>query len=307
MTPGGPLDTSGTTAKTSIASPDSRLPRYRAAVDDLVTEARASLRRPDLLATEGLLDKRLGQPEFTAVLSHLDGGVDAAAARLMQEIRDYQPSACSSARDLPAFVRIFLLSQIDRWWWSETVPFASDADVLSSAELADLGPLRSARMLEFQYRAQNAGLPRRALDWAHRRALPAIRPRTSGLLFTRSRPAVVAAANQIARELAGALPPRTPRLWVTSMVRSVHHQRHLRSLGYAALLPSSHCAGYACDVDMQWFSRFDTDSLLARILLERQAAGQLNVIDEGPAWHWCVSPLAYDDLQASYYAQLLAG
>jgi len=304
MTPDGPLDVAGNAADTATVSPDSRLLGYRVAVDDLVTEARASRRPPDLLDAEGVLDKRLGQQEFTAVLSRLDGGVDAVAARLITEIRNYQPSVRSSARDLPAFFRIFLLSQIDSWWWSGTVPFASDADVLSSAELADLGPLRSAKLLEFRYRAQSAGLPRRALDWAQRRALPALRPHTSGLRFTRSRPAVIAAANQIARDLAATLPPRAPRLWVTSMVRSVHHQRHLRSLGYSALLPSSHCIGYACDVDMQWFRRFDKDSLLVRILLERQAAGQLNVIDEGPAWHLCLNPLACDELQASYDAQL---
>lgn len=55
---------------------------------------------------------------------------------------------------------------------------------------------------------------------------------------------------------------------------------------------------------MQWFRRFDQDNLLARLLLERQEAGQLNVIDEGQAWHLCVNPLAQDELQAAYDAQL---
>ena len=110
--------------------------------------------------------------------------------------------------------------------------------------------------------------------------------------------------NQIAGELAAALPPRTPGLWVNSMVRSVEHQHRLRSLGYAAVLPSSHCAGYACDLEMHWFRRFDQENLLARLLLDRQEAGQLNVIDEGQAWHLCVNPLACDELQAAYDAQL---
>jgi hypothetical protein len=44
--------------------------------------------------------------------------------------------------------------------------------------------------------------------------------------------------------------------------------------------------------------------LLARLLLERQEAGQLNVIDEGQAWHLCINPLADDELQAAYSAQL---
>jgi len=298
------LDSSGITAEAPFVMPDSLLPDYRAAVDDFVREASTFRGPSDLLAAEGFVAERLGQPEFTSVLSRLEGGVDAVGARLMREIGGYQPSARSSASDLPAFVRIFLLSQIDSVWWSGTASFVSDADVLHSTELVDLPALRSARILQFQYRAQPAGLPGRAADWAQRRALPGIRPRTAGLRFTRSRPAVVAVVNQIARELAAALPPGTPRLWVTSMVRSVQHQHRLRSLGYAAVLPSSHCSGFACDVEMHWFRRFDQDHLLARLLLERQEAGQLNVIDEGQAWHLCVNPVACGELQAAYDAQL---
>jgi hypothetical protein len=88
------------------------------------------------------------------------------------------------------------------------------------------------------------------------------------------------------------------------MVRSVEHQYRLRSLGYSAVLPSSHCAGYACDLEIGWFRQFDPDNLLSRLLVERQEAGQLNVIDEGQAWHLCVNPFACDELQAVYDGQL---
>ena len=148
---------------------------YRAAVDDLAEEASGRLGPSDLPAAEGFVAERLGQQEFTSVLSRLEGGLDAAA-RLMREIRNYQPSVRSSASDLATFVRILLLSQIDSVWWSGTAPFVSDTDVLRSTELVDLAPLRSAKILQFQYRAQSAGLPGRARDWAQRQALPAIRP-----------------------------------------------------------------------------------------------------------------------------------
>ena len=245
------LSAAGGMVQVPSALPNSLLPAYRAAVEDLVEEASSYPRPSDLPIVEGLVAKRLGQPEITAVLSYLDGGADAAAARLIRELRGYQPNARSSASDLPTFIRILLLSQIDSVWWSGTTPFTSDADVLTSTELVDLRPLRSAKVLEFQYRAQPAGLPGRARDWAQHKVLPALRPRVAGLRFTRSRPVVVAVVNQIAREFAAALPPRTPRLWVTSMVRSVEHQYRLRSLGYSAVLPSSHCAGYACDLEIQ--------------------------------------------------------
>jgi hypothetical protein len=294
-------DVSSATARAPSVLPDALLAGYRAAVEDLVREAAG--RPGDLVTAERLVSERLGQPEFAAVLGGLDGGVDAVAARLADEIRNYRPSTRSSASDLPTFVRILLLSQIDSVWWSGTPAFASDAEVMGSAELVDLTPLRTAKMLQFQYRTQPAGLPGRARDWAQRQALPAIRPRTAGLSFTRSRPALIAVVNQIAQDLAAALPPRSPRLWVTSMVRSVEHQHRLRALGYAAVLPSSHCVGYACDVEMEWFRRFDHGNVLARLLLERQEAGQLNVIDEGQAWHLCVNPLAHDELEAAYRAQ----
>jgi hypothetical protein len=298
-----PSDSSWAIAQVSSVLPNRQLLSYRAAVADLVKEA-SSLGPSDLIATERLVARRLGQREFASVLSRLNGGVDAVAVRLTREIRNYQPSMRSSASDLPTFVRIQLLSQIDSVWWSGTAPFVSDTDVLRSTELVDLTPLRSAKMLQFQYRAQSSGLPGRARDWARRQALPKMRPHTAGLRFTRSRPEVIAVVNQIARELAALLPPRTPRLWVTSMVRSVQHQHRLRSLGYAAVLPSSHCVGFACDVETRWFRQFDQDNLLGRLLLERQEAGQLNVIDEGQAWHLCVNPLAHDELQRAYSAQL---
>ena len=300
----GRLDASEAAAQVAPILPNSQLLQYRAAVDDLVTEAGRRLGPSGSLTAEAFAVERLGQPEFAPVLSRLAGGVDAVAARLVGETRNYRPSIRSSASDLPAFIRVLLLSQIDSAWWSGMAPFVSDTDVLRSTELVDLTPLRSARVLQFQYRGQSAGLPGRARDWAQRRTLPTIRPRTAGLRFTRSRPPVIAVVNEVARDLAAALPPRTPRLWVTSLVRSVQHQHRLRSLGYAAVLPSSHCVGYACDVEMQWFRQFDRDNLLARLLIERQGAGQLNVIDEGQAWHLCVNPLACDELQAAYDAQL---
>lgn len=292
--------------QSSPVLPDSLLLGYRAAADDLVQETSSRLGRSGLAAVEALVSRRLREPEFSGVLSYLSGGADAAAAGILREIRGYQPNTHNSASDLATYIRILLLSQIDSVWWSGSIPFTADADVLESAELVDLAALKSARALEFQYHAQPTGLLGRALDWTRHKAFPELRPRVSGLRFTCSRPVVVAVINQIALDFAAALPPGTPRIWVTSLVRSVEHQHRLRSLGYAAVLPSAHCAGYACDLESSWFRQFDPDNRLARLLLERQEAGQLNVIDEGRTWHLCVSPNACDELQALYDSQLRA-
>ena len=105
-----------------------------------------------------------------------------------------------------------------------------------------------------------------------------------------ARPQAVALLNQIATQFASVAPPGTPPLWVTSLARSVEHQRRLRALGYAALLPSSHCVGYAADVEMAWFRRFGAQEALQEVLLEHQRSGDVNVIDEGQAWHVCLRP-----------------
>jgi len=297
-------DALGSVSQSPPLLPDSALPGYRAAVHDLVQEVSRRPWASELADIERLVAKRLQEEELSAVLSHLDGGVDGAVTGLIGEIGNYQHVARNSASDLATFIRILLLSQIDSIWWSGIIPFTFEAEVLGSAELVDLGALKSARMLEFQYRAQPSGLLGRARDWGQHKVLPGLSPRLAGLRFTCSRPAVVAVANQIARDFAAAVPRRTPRIWVTSMVRSVEHQYHLRALGYAAVLPSAHCAGYACDLESGWSRQFDPDNMLARLLLERQEAGQLNVIDEGGIWHLCVNPNALSEFQAAYDSQL---
>jgi len=38
------------------------------------------------------------------------------------------------------------------------------------------------------------------------------------------------------------------------------------------------------------FRQFQADGVLQRLLLDRQRGGEINVIDEGQAWHLCVCP-----------------
>ena len=75
-----------------------------------------------------------------------------------------------------------------------------------------------------------------------------------------------------------------------STVRSVSHQRHLQTLGYSALLPSSHCSGWAADIEMAWLQHQGTADALRSVLLDYRDRDVLNVIDEGQAWHVCLNP-----------------
>jgi hypothetical protein len=275
------------------------LPAYRAAVADLLLEMAAYTGPGDLGKAEKVLTERIGDPELTAVLSATPEGNDAAAQRLLREVRHYQPNIRSSATDLAAHIRIHLFALIDIMWWGQARAYVTDAELLGSAELVDLEPLRRDSRLLFQYRRQARGLPARAVRAAARRLRPDRMPRTAGLRFARTRPEAVLLLNQLAADLAAETGPRTPALWVTSLARSIEQQRRLRALGYAASLPSAHCVGYAMDIEMAWFAQFGARPALQSLLLGQQQAGQVNVIDEGQAWHVCLSPDAAAGLLAS--------
>lgn len=263
---------------------------YREAVTDVYTELASLGESPGTTMAERILARRLTEPEFAIVFSAMPSGPEAAIQRVLREIRIYTKSARSSAANLARMIRIALLAQVDVLWWGNAAPYHSDADVHNAPDLLDLDALRRDGLLLFQYRRQPSSLLGRAARSAERLAVPDRTPLTAGLRFACARAELIVLLNQIAADFARLAPTGTPQLWVTSLTRSVTHQRHLRSLGYAALLPSAHCIGYAADIEMYWFRRFQADAALQRLLLDRQQAGEINVIDEGQAWHLCVCP-----------------
>jgi hypothetical protein len=192
-------------------------------------------------------------------------------------------------------VRILLLHQVDATWWSDLTPYADQAAVERAPELLSLPPLHKAGALRFRFAVQPVGWAGRGRDHALRRMAPRRRPQVSGMKFLVARAEIVAVLNEIADRLREHAPSGTPPLWVNSIVRSVEHQQHLSALGYSALLPSSHCLGYGADVEMGWFQTFGAAEVLREILWDYRNRGVLNVIDEGQAWHLCLSPFHASD------------
>jgi hypothetical protein len=117
---------------------------------------------------------------------------------------------------------------------------------------------------------------------------------------------MVAVLNEVADRVALLAPPTAPAIWVNSIVRSVAHQRRLQQLGFTALLPSAHCRGWAADIELAWFDRFQAAAALRDVLFDYQASGELNVIDEGRAWHLCLAPHARDRYRRNH-AVVLTG
>ena len=262
---------------------------FREAVSDLVSEV-GEAAPVDTRAAERILASRLGEEEFVTLLEETPDGWDATVAKLLFEVRNYEPSPRNSTGTLSALVRISLLAQIDAVWWGRLPSYQKDSDLSAATDLVDLDELDADGQLAFRYRHQAVTLAGRAARSAQRRALPGHAPKTAGILLARARAQTVAWLNDLAEEFADIAPDKTPPLWVTSVARSVDHQRHLKSLGYIALLPSAHCVGYAADIEMQWYRRFRAHRLLRGMLLDRQRAHEINVIDEGQAWHVCLRP-----------------
>ncbi|MGC4806464.1 hypothetical protein [Micromonospora sp. DT233] len=280
------------------------LDAYRAAVADLVVEVGALADPESAGARQVLLDERLREPAIAAVLDATAQGFIGARETLLLELSRHQPNPRTGLPDLTALVRSYLLSRVDVMWWRDVAPFMTDAQVDASAELVDLEWLRRRDLLRFRYQEQPASLLGRGARALGRRLLPDARPRTAGLRFRRARRELVGLLNDLGREFARSAPPGTPPLEVTALVHSAEHQHRLRRLGYAALVPSGHCLGYAVDVELAWFERFDARDALAGLLLARQRAGELNVVDEGPAWHLCLAPAARLRFATAYEAEM---
>jgi len=230
-------------------------------------------------------------------LAHLRGGRDRIVAQAVEDYRRFAPSEASNASSAAGLVRILLLQNVDLLWWEDVEDFVTDADA-RSAGLLDLRQLKRAGRVRFSFGIASDGLVRRGRDFLVQRLAPHREPRGAGLAFTGIRPAMLGVLNEVADAVAARAPAGTPPIRVNSIVRTVEHQNHLKTLGFSALSPSAHCRGWAADIEVTWFERFGAADVLRSVLLEHLDHGILNVIDEGRAWHVCLNP-AFVDRYAS--------
>jgi hypothetical protein len=275
---------------TDVSPRTETLATYREAVADLLSEIAGQTGPDGAVKAAEIIHERVVTPELLAVLSRTPGGPAAIAQNLLSEIWNFRPEERGPAVDLTTTMRVYLQSQIDMAWWGHLTPYLTHADLRDSADLVGLGALRRRGELRFRYRPQPRGLAGRALRKAERRVWPQRVPHTAGMRFPFARPEMVTWLNHLSVDFGAARGEATPPLWVNSMARSVEYQNHLRSLGYATVLPSAHCVGYALDLEMTWMRRFNAQDSLQWLLFERQSVGEINLIDEGQVWHVCVSP-----------------
>jgi hypothetical protein len=265
---------------------------YRASLDQLMNGLTRWAPRMTSSDIARQLSRWLHDSEVQWVVDQVPGGGDRIIEQALEEYLTFAPCVASNASDPVSVMRIVLLQQIDVAWWSRSPSFADDIAINTSLDLLDLRQMRATGQVRFGFGIGSDRLLRRARDFAVQRLWPDHEPRGPGLSCRLARPELIAVLNELADRLGLAAPEGTPRLWVNSIVRSVVHQRRLRTLGFTALLPSAHCQGWAADVELAWFERFGARDALRSVLLEYSDSGVLNVIDEGRAWHVCLAPHA---------------
>jgi hypothetical protein len=280
------------------------LAAFRAAVGDLLLDIAGQAGPDDAAKAEAILIERTGEPEITAVLANTPSGATDVVNRLLVEMRQFRPSPYGGVADLGALVRVVLLSQIDLVWWGHLPPYRTGRHLRAAGDLVDLEALRRRRPVAFRYRRPSGNPLTRAGQKVNRWFWPDHAPPCPAARCARARPEMVALLDQVSGQLADRVGGTAPPLWVNGLARSEHRQRRLYQQGYPEVVPSAHCVGYAADVDMAWPRRFEAHGTLAALLMERLRAGEANVIDEGPSWHVCVSPLARTTLWRDYADRL---
>lgn len=264
---------------------------YRLVVDEAVSAMSASrAAHNDVERAVSALDAELGGEAASEIIDRSPQARVELLASVRDQLTAEQAGLASNPLSEADRVRILLLHQIDVSWWSHLTPYANAHAVENAPELLGLVALQKARALSFRFTVQPDGWFGRGRDYVLNRATPRKRPRVAGMKFLVARAEIVAVLNEVADALREQAPTGTPPLWVTSIVRSIEHQRHLADLGYFALLPSSHCVGYGADVEKTWYETFGAADALRAILLDYRERGVLNVIDEGRAWHLCLHP-----------------
>lgn len=276
---------------------DDQVSRFRRSVTESCDAAGSTGtdRRTDISSTVAAILEDADVGEFLETLGMPAGFVDD----LNQQALRFEPTSVSTAQDPVSMVRVMLLSLIDAAWWQHEQPFATDSSVELNPDLVDLDSPAIRSILGFKFLVQVDDLPRRVVRAVARRALSRVYPQSIGMRLPYARPEMVLLLNEIADELARCA-PRAPRMWVNSAVRSLTYQDQMRSRGYMAVNTSSHCVGWAADIEMQWMRDRGYGDVLAGLLLEWAERGAINVIDEGQAWHVCAHPYEAQRLRAKW-------
>ena len=239
-----------------------------------------------------VLSRRLADPDIAAVLTqHPERQRRGAGAAAVRGPRLPAQPAQLGHQPGRRCIRISLLAQIDALWWGREPAYPTDADVLGARDLLDLDALQQGGLLLFRYRHQAGSFVGRAARSVERRALPgrapddrrpvagpgpAARPSRCSTRSPRSSPSsrrrhAAAVGDQPGPQRRAPAAAARPRLRRAAAQLAL---RRLRGRRRDGLVPPVRRARARC----------------RRCCWTGSAAGDVNVIDEGQAWHVCLRP-----------------
>lgn len=197
-------------------------------------------------------------------------------------------------RKLKFKLSIYLLQYIEYFWYKDFTVFENMEELFQDASIYKLDSLRKKYQLLFQYRHLKTGLLSRSQNGVRKR-IDIIRRNpagnTIGMQTGYSRVEIMVLINEINANISTAYGKQI-KLQVNSILRTSENQQNLINIGYNATFFSSHCVGYAIDVERKWYALNDRRlfKIIRNCLSIYHEKEIINLIDEGVVWHVCLNP-----------------
>lgn len=197
-------------------------------------------------------------------------------------------------RKLKFKLLIYLLQHIEYFWYKDFTVFENTEELFQDASIYKLDSLRKKYQLLFQYRHLKTGVLSRSQNGVRKR-IDIIRRNpagnTIGMQTGYSRVEIMVLINEINANISTVYGKQI-KLQVNSILRTFENQQNLINIGYNATFFSSHCVGYAIDVERKWYAL--NDRRLFKIIRDCLSIYHdkeiINLIDEGVVWHVCLNP-----------------
>ena len=206
------------------------------------------------------------------------------------------PSYLKTLEKYQGLMQVLLGQAVDFYWYAGWPRYRTAQDVKDDKNLYSFGRFRSDFDVRFAYVQYYGHVLMRvpnSLRLRYRRLINHPGKYTQGLTTTRCSKAMAGFINQLSEETArlnGA--DDSFRVLINSVLRTVEYQNSLAKIGYVAPRHSAHLAGYAVDIEQQWFKEHDkrAHKVIESLLDDLYDRRVINLIQEGTHWHVCLNP-----------------
>jgi hypothetical protein len=190
-------------------------------------------------------------------------------------------------------IKLLSSNDVEMLWYKDYKVYKNHLSILEDISLANFKKDRSAlfsyiHLLESPLRRISNSLGRRI-----RKLLNLQSGQTMGMMNVHCPLGMLNFLNGLALEIGTNLNRKKPFPYlVTSILRTTKHQKHLREIGYPASEFSSHCCGYAADIETGWLikNRPRAAAALNRIIENYYLKGIINVLTYERLIHICLNP-----------------